>query len=209
MASKEGDRRAPGDRRQRRQVEDNRDWHRRDAWRPGAEDGLPGEDKRFSAKWANKAHNALGSFLHEPTLAQYDKDAGFDEEAARAKATEILAILEDILSTPLMSVNMGQFIQIDCDCGFKIKRKLAVLQAGKRFTCGGCGMHYLYTLNEAESRYEFVPDGLAYNCAKCGAGQQVPAHLVEQLPVLTCSECGAKAQVEQLYQLRPLELATS
>jgi len=32
-----------------------------------------GEDRRFSLKWANKQHNALGNFLHAPTLQQIEK----------------------------------------------------------------------------------------------------------------------------------------
>jgi hypothetical protein len=39
---------------------------------PAEEMKLLGEDKMFSVKWANSAHNALGNFLHVPTLAQIE-----------------------------------------------------------------------------------------------------------------------------------------
>ena len=76
-----------------------------------------GEDKRFTIKWGNKAHNALGSFLHEPTIAQFEKGDGDQEAAARAKVAEIITLLDDILSTSFMQFNMGNYVSIDCDCG--------------------------------------------------------------------------------------------
>ena len=30
-----------------------------------------GVDHRFTVEWPNKTHNALGSYLHEPTISQH------------------------------------------------------------------------------------------------------------------------------------------
>lgn len=163
-----------------------------------------GEDKRFTIKWGNKAHNALGNFLHEQTIAQFEKNGGTQEEAARSKATEVLVELESILSTPMMQFNMGEFVSIPCDCGVEVRRKKQALEAGKPFSCGSCGKQYTYELADDGENYLFQPEQVTYTCEGCNSEQFIAPHLLETLPVLVCRDCGSKAQVEPTYSLRLL-----
>jgi hypothetical protein len=162
-----------------------------------------GEDRRFSVKWANKAHNALSNFLHEPTLAQLEKGVDVDA-AARVKSEEILRELDRILDTPLFQTNFGIFVEIKCDCGFIIKRKEDVLKAGKPFSCGFCGRHYRYRRDEAEDRWTFAPSKEAYKCLSCDSEQEIETHLLASLPIIACSRCNAKTQVRSAFTLVPV-----
>jgi hypothetical protein len=42
-----------------------------------------GEDRRFTLKWANRSDNALGNFLHVPTLHQMETGKAPDHDTNR------------------------------------------------------------------------------------------------------------------------------
>jgi hypothetical protein len=78
------------------------------------EDGGPkreihlGDSYRFSAAWANRMHDALGSFLHPPTIKQTMRGSAANAanaanvaELARGKAEEALVELERVLASTL------------------------------------------------------------------------------------------------------------
>ena len=82
-----------------------------------------GEDRRFSMKWANKNHNALGNFLHAPTMHQLESGTVATTAAILEKATEVAAECEHILNSPIFNVNFGQFYEFECECGAHIRRR--------------------------------------------------------------------------------------
>jgi hypothetical protein len=82
-----------------------------------------GEDRRFTLRWANRSHNALGYFLHAPTLHQIETDDLPDEGKMRGKAGEVANVIEHTLATPIYNGNFGVFYDIGCICGRQIKRR--------------------------------------------------------------------------------------
>jgi hypothetical protein len=90
---------------------------------------LSGTETRFEARWAASAHNALGNFLHEPTIKQVEEDRISSSEKMRAKAVRIAETIDAVLASPIFNVNQGQFVEIRCLCGFDVKRKMSSLQA--------------------------------------------------------------------------------
>lgn len=171
---------------------------------PATEMRFLGEDKRFTVKWGNKAHNALGNFLHEPTIAQMERGGDALEDAARRKAAEVLKVLEDILDVPFMQFNMGNYVAITCECGVAVKRKKGALEAGKPFSCGSCRMRYTYELSDDGENYKLRPEQLSYVCESCEVESWVYAHQIETQPVVVC-QCGAKVQIRLGYFLEPVE----
>ncbi|MDQ2861249.1 MAG: hypothetical protein M3T55_11110 [Pseudomonadota bacterium] len=174
---------------------------------PAKEMHYLGEDKRFSAKWANKAHNALGYFLHEPTISQHEKGLDKSEEAARIKAAEVLIELEGILSATLFNVNFGTFMTVECECGFQIKRKMTFLKEGNLVACASCGRQYTYELSDADKTCKFQFMQIPYKCFSCGKEAFIDAHAIEDLPVVVCTYCEAKAKIDVAYQIHPLNEA--
>lgn len=161
-----------------------------------------GEDRRFTQAWGNKAHNALGSFLHEPTIRQ--TETGKPTEAdARRKAAEIADELNRMLETALFGVNMGQYISFDCVCGFHVKRRTSVLSNGAKVICGGCGRHWIYQELEGDPAYGFIPDVYSFPCLRCEKPCQVEAHELGDGKIITCTACGAKAEVFTQLAARP------
>lgn len=153
-----------------------------------------GEDRRFTVKWGNKAHNALGSFLHEPTIRQTEQGKATEADA-RLKAAEIADELDRILATALFGVNIGEFISFECVCGFHVKRRTSVLSHDAKVNCGGCGRHWIYQELEGDPAYGFIPDGYSFPCLNCTKTCQVEAHELGEGEIITCAACGAKAEV--------------
>lgn len=90
---------------------------------PSKEMSAMGEDRRFSLKWANSNHNALGNFLHSPTLYQLETGQAPSIEKMLKKASEITDTIQHILDAPLFNVNFGLFFEFECHCGNLIKRR--------------------------------------------------------------------------------------
>jgi len=160
-----------------------------------------GEYRRFSVKWANKAHNSLGFFLHEATIDQHKKRKHNSGNSIRVKANEIVAELDAILGTTIYNVNIGRFVEFECECGFHIKRKDEVLKNCNTISCGDCGLQYKCTFDIANDRYEFVRDRVFFNCPSCTLENGVDTHTLHTLPIIKCA-CGIKFQVENHYRLR-------
>ncbi|MBB5746573.1 hypothetical protein [Brevundimonas variabilis] len=174
---------------------------------PSKDMQLLGEDRRFTQAWGNKAHNALGSFLHEPTIRQTETGKP-TEQQARTKAVEIADELDRILATSLFGVNMGEYISFDCDCGFHVKRRASVLSHDDKVICGGCGRHWIYKKLEGDPAYGFILDGCSFDCLSCQEICQVPAHEIGDGKIVTCAACGAKAEVFTQFAVRPAPAET-
>jgi hypothetical protein len=171
---------------------------------PAADMQPLGEDRRFTQAWGNKAHNALGSFLHEPTIRQSETGKA-TEEQARTKASEIADELDRILATSLFGVNMGQYIVFDCTCGFHVKRRTSVLSPDDKVVCGGCGKHWIYQEHEGDPPWRFIPDGYSFSCLACEATCQFEAHELADGKVVTCDACGAEAEIYTQFAARAVK----
>jgi len=161
-----------------------------------------GEDRRFSIKWANRAHNALGSFLHEPTISQVERGIGDIEASARKKAIEILDELSAVLASSIWNVNFSQSCTFNCDCGFTVKRRLEIVEAGKPIVCASCGLSYDPELLGDEAR--FYRREFPYRCSGCGSEQAINERDLTKLPAVSCGACGFRSQVVQKFELKPL-----
>lgn len=73
-----------------------------------------GEDRRLKLKWASGNWNALGSFLHAPTLEQQKIGKAPTVETIKKRASEIADHLANILDTPVSNVTGGEVYELAC-----------------------------------------------------------------------------------------------
>jgi hypothetical protein len=165
-----------------------------------------GEDRRFTVKWANKAHNTLSNFLHEPTIYAHEKGGAADDITMREKAAEIIEELEAVTSSVIWNVNFSVFTEFKCGCGWTIKRKPEHLQTGSLVVCGNvdCGKQYVYS-PEPDGKHLFTPDQHSYICNVCNEKRFIDTHKLKKLPIVVCDGCGSKAQTSMEYLLTPIE----
>ncbi|CCV13285.1 hypothetical protein [Mesorhizobium sp. STM 4661] len=162
-----------------------------------------GEDKRFRVKWANKAHNALGSYLHEPTISQHRAGLGNLSQKMRKTIEDTVCVLDDVLSSPVFNVNFAVFDEFKCQCGFLIQRKKGFLEGGKILSCISCGMIFEHWFDEKTKNRLCAPKGYSYNCPNpdCGSKQHIWAHKLNTKDEYACQQCGDKIKVVQQYRM--------
>jgi len=166
---------------------------------PAKEVTLLGEDRRFSLKWANTNHNALGNFLHAPTIEQIETRRTPGLATMVEKAKQIADTLGAILSSPVFGVNFGQFFEFDCeDCETKIKRREGSFTAEQGIVCPKGDCRATYDVRSVDAG--LVKLGLRQTPYRCPGCQQVGVigkHRVRDGAVTKCSACGVAVRIEQ------------
>ncbi|MEW5688189.1 MAG: hypothetical protein AB1942_24995 [Pseudomonadota bacterium] len=164
------------------------------------------DDHRFTAKWASKAHNALGSFLHTPTVGQRERGLANQDQAMRAKCAEVLRELEPMVSRPYFHFTMAEFVTVDCECKATFKRRPNVLAKDPVAECVGCGARWVYDPDPSSADYRFHLQQAVWDCPGCGVKQGMAAHLLEGLPEVACA-CGTRLQIAAHYGFDVLDAA--
>lgn len=167
---------------------------------PAKEMSVVGEDRRFSLKWANTNHNALGNFLHAPSLHQLETGQAPSAEKMLRKASEIAATVQHILDTPLFNVNFGVFFEFNCDCGGSIKRRDGSFKKRDGIKCPSCGaIHDVVGEDKATGQTQFSIRKISYKCETCSSDNWIGVHRLNLGTVLICANCDAKARI--IYSL--------
>jgi hypothetical protein len=154
-----------------------------------------GESYRFSAVWANKMHQALSSFLHQPTLKQMNEPEAESREKVREKINEALEELDRVLASTVR-FRAHRLVTIQCKCGSPIARDLEFIEAGKVVSCSACGRVYNCRFDEGRHGFEFWPQEASFTCIDCKTLNSMDAHDLKPGNVFECSGCGEKFEVE-------------
>lgn len=165
-----------------------------------------GTDNRFSMKWANKNHNALGNFLHAPTISQLETDDLPTAASILPKAKRIAEECEKILSSPIFGVNLGNFIEFSCeDCGFGVRKRIEVFQEGLEIKCPQCRATYGVAPGDKPETCVIKPHKSTYTCKPCGTVNAVGSHRVVSGSIFVCKSCHTKVKVVEQFSLVCLE----
>ena len=168
---------------------------------------LSGEERRFKADWIAKEHRALGSFLHEPTIRQVEGGRLPAEAAMRARAEAIAAEVDAVLASTMYNINIGRFVGFECDCGFKVRRKVESLAAPGCLRCGGCGRRWTYVRDDVRNGFKFDRLRGSFRCEKCEKVVEVTVYDMEQGRQVEC-ECGALFGFVPSFKAIPIEPAS-
>jgi DNA-directed RNA polymerase subunit RPC12/RpoP len=159
-----------------------------------------GEDKRFSLKWANKNYNALGNFLHAPSIEHIENNIVVSKEKIKDKVQEVLLILEEALLSPVWNVNFGTFHSFTCICGRKFKRRVESYKADDGIPCPSCKAIWDDLGQDDEGKTTFRMRETEYQCLACNKIGLIGVHQIKLGAVLVCG-CGAKNQITYGTQL--------
>jgi hypothetical protein len=162
---------------------------------PSKDMKMLGEDRRFTLKWANRSHSALGNFLHAPTLHQIETDTVPDHAKAYGKAREVAGVIEHTLDTPIFNVNFGNFYEIDCVCGRTIKRREGSFTAAAGIVCPNIECRAIWdVVSEAGTSVSFKRRRQEYTCPGCSQKNYVDSQRLKPGLIIKC-ECGGRAEV--------------
>lgn len=163
-----------------------------------------GEDRRFSLNWANTRHNALGNFLHAPTLFQIEKGQFSTKEKILKKANEVASELDQILSASIFNVNFGNFYKFNCTiCKTEIKCRDESINRERGIICPNSNCKAVHDIvSEQGNNFTIKVRETKYECPSCNALNYVGSHLIDYGNVLLCVSCGVKAEIQ--YVLSPI-----
>lgn len=89
-----------------------------------------GGEEVFNFRLIKKYYDALGSFLHLPTIKQLQDKPEADIKKLREKCLEIIGHIEKVLESPVFNITFGSFSEISCyRCNKIIRKRLPYGQA--------------------------------------------------------------------------------
>ena len=104
---------------------------------------LLGTDQPLSLATLKKHCDALGSYLHTPTLAQLENNKPHDMQKLRARCEDIVAVIQQVLSSPVWGTALSTSCTFECiDCKTEIKRRLSPNVERRKIECWECRAIY-------------------------------------------------------------------
>jgi len=150
-----------------------------------------GIEKVLSMATIKKHYDALGSYLHMPTLKQQKLDIRLDLVKLRIRCEEISTYLGDVLSSPVFNSTFGRFGTVECsDCGEKFRKRIPFGKSSVLAICPKCKARY--DINDQggvkiEIRYQQTE--LACASPACGGKIYVGSHQIESGRGWACPDC--------------------
>lgn len=120
-----------------------------------------------------KHYDALGSFLHVPTLKQTQTGKTHNPEKQRNRCGEIADYIDKVLASPVHNVTLGNFATFECvDCGQRIRKRMPHGTPSVEADCFSCKASYtIEDLGNGQVKWE--PQVQEVACGNKGCGQTV------------------------------------
>lgn len=163
--------------------------------------GKPAKEMRFLGKedpltLANikKHYDALGSYLHMPTLEQINKGIGTDNIKLRERCNTVIIIITEVLESRVFNITIGNFAEVSCSrCNAKIRRRIPLGQSKTEANCFECGAPYIVT-DIGNSQVEWTRKGEHVPCPnpnlQCKEEFFLFADQIKPGTKLRCDGCG-------------------
>lgn len=107
------------------------------------------DEHRFETKWAKKAYQTLGRYLHERSFIELEEGKANDWELVRERTAAIADELQMIIDSSGWGLRMKQNLGVPCECGAEAGFKMGPLQLRSRARCAKCGANYEVVRREA------------------------------------------------------------
>ena len=156
-----------------------------------------GTERVLNMKTIKCHYDALGSYLHVPTIKQSKNGAKTDTAKFRARCEKIAAYLTEVLASPVWNGTMARFASFACaQCGHHIRKRMPRGQTGVNAKCSECVASYTLT-DAGDGKLQCKPDreevkcpnpecntpillwpseighGVSWNCKVCGGQNQI------------------------------------
>jgi transcription elongation factor Elf1 len=146
-----------------------------------------GEDRRLPVKDVRTYYQALGNFLHLPTIRQPVETDRLND--ARRKATEIRERLEKLLAPGRIVGHLAETYTFNCtECEAPIARRIAALAKGGPVECGNCGQSF-----DAQAQngggYFFIPLSFSWDCPRCQSRGEIVRSKAKEGLDISCNHC--------------------
>ena len=165
---------------------------------PADEVTFLGTENVFNFKSIKDHYDALGSYLHIPTLKQIVNNGNHDLDKLRNRCGKIVSALEAALSSPIFNVTIGSFSEIPCmRCGEKVRRRLPLSGDDVEAKCFTCGAEYKITGNHSDetSMWQALYEEMECPMEQCDSKLRIWKDQIKDGIRISCSECGQKYRI--------------
>jgi len=155
-----------------------------------------GSEKVLNLKQLKKHYDALGNFLHVPTLKQ--STAGpIDHAKRRERCEQISKFIDDVLKSPVWNSTLGIFAETECEiCGETIRKRIPHGAEKLSAKCFGCKATYTVT-DAGAGRTHWQLDMVDVSCANpnCHNVTHILHHELKEGSTWTCRDCGGRNRI--------------
>lgn len=163
---------------------------------PASDMHILGEDRRLKLKWANSNWNALGSFLHAPSLEQLQSGQSASPDVRKTRTEEIAEHLGHALASPISNLAGGAIYEFDCpECKKTTRRLVAGVAKDGGFVCKTPECQTIYDVQDGAAGPTFTMRMQDFRCGDCGNVAPFRANHVAPGNVLICDKCDTRWDV--------------
>ena len=167
---------------------------------PPEEMKVLGTDFVFTLSDLKSNYDAMGSYLHMPTLAQVQSGKTPDLTKLRERCEIISGLIEKVLDSDVWNCAFGITVTLDhCmnkDCGKPLTRRIPPEKDSIDVRCLECEARYIVTA-EPDGRFRWSPDAKEVACAAedCTQKALLWLHLIKPGTIWRCNSCGVRNQL--------------
>lgn len=124
-----------------------------------------GSERVLSLGMLRKHYDALGSYLHVPTLKQSRDGPPLDFKKLRSRCEEIVSFVEQVLASPIFNITLGNFAELACmECGRRMRKRLPHGEKEVKADCFECDASYTIIV-ESDGKVLWKPHQQHVRCA--------------------------------------------
>ena len=158
-----------------------------------------GAEQVFGLRAIKAHYDALGSYLHMPTLKQLEDVGEPDLAKLHDRCLSIIGLLDGVLSSPVFNINFGTFSSIPCmnpDCGKTVRRRIPTGQRALSAACLDCGMDYDLAVGaDGQCVWRPVLEEIPCPGPSCEVMFKVSPGELKAGRRLVCHACGGRFQI--------------
>ncbi len=160
-----------------------------------------GTENVLNLRALKKHYDALGSFLHMPTLKQLEDGGSVDFSKLRSRCEQIVAGLEAALASPVFNITLGSFAQISCmECGKPVRKRFPNGSDAVEAQCFECRAGYRLTLTD-QGKVDWQPLQQEVVCPadSCGHTFAIWHHEIERGAHWQCPKCQVRYRIDYAF----------
>ncbi|MDQ2151352.1 hypothetical protein RBI22_21860 [Alcaligenaceae bacterium C4P045] len=172
---------------------------------PAGEMHSLGTETVFDLRALKKHYDALGSFLHMPTLKQIEGNANIDFSKLRSRCEHIVVDLEAALGSPVFNITLGSFAQIECvECGKPVRKRFPSGPEAVEAHCFACPASYRLTLVGAgRVHWQSLQQDIVCPTDSCLHVFAIWSREIKQGAYWTCPKCQMRYVIGYAFQRDP------
>ena len=158
---------------------------------------LLGTEHMLNLSTLRRHYNALGSFLHTPTLRQFEEDRIHDITKLRNRCKKIIEAVDIVLSSRIWGTTFTAFGAIDCRrCGDELRRRIPYSVDCREVECWNCKASY-WMRRIRKRQVEFEPQQISIQCVSrsCEEANELWKSDMECGSRWQCGSCGKSQEL--------------